>query len=60
MYCTTSYGAYDTGMIKGFRPANEGRRYKVTPSLHVWSQIWNQSCDICAMQFIKSMHGLNY
>ena len=34
-----SYGnAVGTGMILGLRPANERRRYKVTPSLIGWAQ----------------------
>ena len=31
-----------TGMILGLRPANERRRYKVTPSLIGWAQTLNQ------------------
>ena len=33
-----------TGLILGLRPANERRRYKVTPSLIGWAQAWNQPC----------------
>ena len=29
----------NTGLILGLRPANERRRYKVTPSLIGWTQI---------------------
>ena len=29
------------GLIPGLRPANERRRYKVTPSLIGWVQTWN-------------------
>ena len=29
----------ESGLILGFRPANERRRYKVTPSLIGWAQI---------------------
>ena len=28
----------DSGLILGLRPANEGRRYNVTPSLIGWAQ----------------------
>ena len=31
-----------TGLILGLRPANERRRYKVTPSLIGWVQTWSQ------------------
>ena len=31
-----------TGLILGLRPANERRRYIVTPSLIGWAQTWNQ------------------
>ena len=31
-----------TGLILGLRPANERRRYKVTPSLIGWAQTQNQ------------------
>ena len=31
-----------TGTIPGLRPANERRRYKVTPSLIGWAQAKNQ------------------
>ena len=30
-----------TGLILGLRPANERRRYKVTPSLIGWTQTYN-------------------
>ena len=33
-----SIGQYDPGLILGLRPANERRRYKVTPSLIGWAQ----------------------
>ena len=32
----------DSGLILGLHPANERRRYKVTPSLIGWAQTWNQ------------------
>ena len=32
------------GLILGLCPANERRRYKVTPSLIGWAQTWNQPC----------------
>ena len=35
-----------TGLILGLHPANERRRYKVTPSLIDWAQTDNQSCII--------------
>ena len=35
----------DTGLILGLRPANERRRYKVTPSLIGWAQSWIQPYD---------------
>ena len=33
-----------TGLILGLCPANERRRYKVTPSLIGWAQTYNQPC----------------
>ena len=33
-----------TGLILGLRPANERRRYKVTPSVIGWVQSQNQTC----------------
>ena len=36
----------NTGLILGLRPANERRRYKVTPSLIGWAQNWNQPWNI--------------
>ena len=33
-----SWDLYLAGLILGLRPANERRRYKVTPSLIVWAQ----------------------
>ena len=43
---------YSTGLNLGLRPANERRRYKVTPSLIGWAQTYNQhwsiSHEICA------------
>ena len=36
-----------SGLILGLRPANERRRYKVTPSLIGWAQTWNQPCTWC-------------
>ena len=38
-------GPDDTGLILGLRPANEKRRYKVTPSLIGWAQTYNQPRD---------------
>ena len=35
-----------TGLILGLCPANERRRYKVTPSLIGWGHTWNQPWDI--------------
>ena len=35
-----------SGLIIGLRPANERRRYKVTPSLIDWAQTWNQPCPL--------------
>ena len=32
------YGLTQAGLILGLRPANERRRYKVTPSLIGWVQ----------------------
>ena len=41
-----------SGLIPGLRPANERRRYKVTPSLIGCVQTWNQPCIlICATEF---------
>ena len=37
------YESYVPGMILSLRPANERRRYKVTPSLIGWAQILNQA-----------------
>ena len=36
----------DAGLILGLRPANERRRYKVTPSLIGCAQTWNQPGDV--------------
>ena len=47
--------SYDIGMILGLHPANERRRYKVTPSLIGWAQAYNQPWDIC---FLSSWHFL--
>ena len=33
-----------SGLILGLHPANERRRYKVTPSLIGWAQTWNHPC----------------
>ena len=47
---------YEAEPILGLCPANERRRYKVTPSLIGWTQTWNQPCeDIAQMlyQFVK-------
>ena len=38
--------AYSPGLILGFRPANESRRYLVTSSLIGWAQAWNQPCSV--------------
>ena len=35
---------HTSGLISGLRPANERRRYKVTPSLIGWAQTQNQPC----------------
>ena len=35
-----------SGLILGLRPANERRRYKVTPSLTGWAQVENQPWDL--------------
>ena len=40
-----------TGLIPGLCPANERRRYKVTPSLIGWTQPCNKHCPI------PSLHG---
>ena len=38
-YVIMPFCTYDlSGLILGMRPANEGRRYKVTPSLIGWAQ----------------------
>ena len=37
----------DAGPILGLHPANERRRYKVTPSLIGWAQTYNKSWDVC-------------
>ena len=34
---------YNPGMIQSLRPANERRRYKVTPSHNGWARTQNQS-----------------
>ena len=34
--------SYSSGLIPGLHPANERRRYKVTPSLIGWAQTKNQ------------------
>ena len=36
--CETSLQKTSTELILGLRPANEGRRYRVTPSLIGWAQ----------------------
>ena len=36
---------WNTRLILGLRPANERRRYKVTPSPIGWAQTWNQPCN---------------
>ena len=35
-----------SGLILGLHPANDRRRYKVTPSLIGWAQTSNQPCNI--------------
>ena len=45
---------YHPGLILGLRPANERRRYKVTPSLIGWAQTWNQSWSPVVLQ----VHGI--
>ena len=37
-YSTGAVNVPDTGLILGLRPANERRRYKVTPSLNGLAQ----------------------
>ena len=40
-----TYFHSNTALILGLRPANERRRYKLTPSLIGWAQTYNQSCN---------------
>ena len=40
------------GLILGLRPANERRRYKVTPSLIGWAQMYNQPCMWCMVYLL--------
>ena len=58
------------GLILGLRPANERRRYKVTPSLTGWTQTWNQPWKLFVsialvaiagvmVQNMDEIHGLN-
>ena len=42
--CYWRWRAYITGLILGLCPANEGRRYQVTPSLIGWAQTLKQPC----------------
>ena len=35
-----------SGLIRGLHPANERRRYKVTPSLVGWAETKDQLCKI--------------
>ena len=45
-----------TGMILGLLPANERRRYKVTPSLIGWAQTLNQACYRLVQHIWDSFH----
>ena len=47
---------YNTGLILGLHPANERRRYKVTPSLIGWEQTENQPCNIS----VQSIQDIGY
>ena len=39
-------------LIRGLRPANEGRRYLVTTSLTGWAQAWKRARALnCPIQF---------
>ena len=49
-----------TGLIQGLRPANERRRYKVTPSLIGWMQTWNQPCYMCECILIVALCNIWY
>ena len=40
-----------SGLILGLHPANERRRYFVTPSLICWAQTWNQPCKMAITPF---------
>ena len=42
LYTIATYCACIPGLILGLRPANERRRYKVTPSLIGWAQTKNE------------------
>ena len=47
LWCETPYvemHSTTSGLILGLLPANEGRCYKVTPSLIGWPQTYNQYC----------------
>ena len=45
----------DSGLILGLRPANERRRYKVTPSFTGWAQ----SKKICPMMLFAMSNAVN-
>ena len=50
-----------SGLILGFRPANERRRYFVTTPVFGWAQTWNQPCNMgdgwMAFPFEPSIHA---
>ena len=48
----------DAGLILGLHPANERRRYKVTPSLTGWAQAKKQPCDDDARNEGFISHGI--
>ena len=43
----------EPGLMLGLRPANERRRYKVTPSLIGWAQTYNQPWDRCQIPTLE-------
>ena len=47
-----------SGLNLGLRPANERRRYKITPSLIGWAQTWSQLCrrNLCINSPEISIH----
>ena len=46
---------FNTGLILCLRPANERRRYKVTPSLIGWAQTNNQPCNVSVLDAVKTV-----